>query len=59
MPDIFGGEPICEIDPDGAAGCRFVQEKQFRALLGPVILYLIAKSPQRGFRGLQRNAPES
>ena len=54
IPGFFDGEHIFEIEPDGDAGCRFVQREEFRGLLVPLMLLMIRKSTERRFNEMNQ-----
>ena len=54
IPGIFDGEHIFEIDPIGDASCRLVHREEFRGVLVPLMLAMIGKPTERGFKEMNQ-----
>ena len=54
VPGLFDGEHTFAIEPSGPGQVRLTQQEEFRGLLAPLILALIAKPTQEGFHQMNQ-----
>lgn len=52
IPNLFDGEHIFELHPNGAGGTRFVQREKFGGWLVPLLWPLLEDSTRRGFEAM-------
>jgi hypothetical protein len=54
VPGVFDGEHSFTIQPDGPGRVRLTQHEEFRGLLAPVVLRMIAKSTLASFHQMNQ-----